>query len=123
MFIFPSINCTLEFININKVLHVQTYTWSAKCPIFLGNFTPKTSNYCLKKRALGFPGMFKNIGFHWLSLNITASSGIFPPGLPPKTSAALFVSKDAPFNKEMGKTALASCHFGRSPQTEMWYFR
>ena len=26
------------------------------CPIFLGNFTPKTSNYCLKNRALGFPG-------------------------------------------------------------------
>ena len=24
-------------------------TWNAKCPIFLGNFTPKTSNYCLSK--------------------------------------------------------------------------
>ena len=24
---------------------------------FLGNFTPKTSNYCLKNRALGFPGI------------------------------------------------------------------
>ena len=24
-------------------------TWNAKCPIFLGNFTPRTSNYCLKK--------------------------------------------------------------------------
>ena len=35
----------------------KTYTWNAKCPIFLGNFTPKTSNYCLKNRALGFPGM------------------------------------------------------------------
>ena len=23
---------------------------------FLGNFSPKTSNYCLKNRALGFPG-------------------------------------------------------------------
>ena len=34
-------------------------TWNAKCPIFLGNFTPKTSNYCLKNRALGFPGMGK----------------------------------------------------------------
>ena len=32
------------------------YTWNAKCPIFLGNFTPKTSNFCLKNRALGFPG-------------------------------------------------------------------
>ena len=31
-------------------------TWNAKCPIFLGNFTPKTSNYCLKNAALGFPG-------------------------------------------------------------------
>ena len=31
-------------------------TWNAKCPIFLGNLTPKTSNYCLKNRALGFPG-------------------------------------------------------------------
>ena len=31
-------------------------TWNAKCPIFLGNFTPKTSNYCLKNTALGFPG-------------------------------------------------------------------
>ena len=32
--------------------------WNAKCPIFefLGNFTPKTSNYCLYNRALGFPG-------------------------------------------------------------------
>ena len=32
--------------------------WNAKCPIFLGNFTPKTSNYCFKNRALGFPGGF-----------------------------------------------------------------
>ena len=31
-------------------------TANAKCPIFFGNFTPKTSNYCLKNRALGFPG-------------------------------------------------------------------
>ena len=30
-------------------------TWNAKCPIFLGNFTPKTNNYYLKNRALGFP--------------------------------------------------------------------
>ena len=33
-------------------------SWNAKCPIFLGNFTPKTSNYCLKNRALGVPGPF-----------------------------------------------------------------
>ena len=32
-------------------------TWNAKSPIFLGNFTPKTSNYCLKNSALGFPGI------------------------------------------------------------------
>ena len=31
--------------------------WNAKCPICLGNFTPKTSNYCLKNRVLGFPGL------------------------------------------------------------------
>ena len=39
--------------------HVGKYTtWNAKCPIFLGNITPKTSNYCLKNRAfLGFPGI------------------------------------------------------------------
>jgi len=36
----------------------KTATWNAKCPIFLGNFTPKTSNYCLANRALGFPGRF-----------------------------------------------------------------
>ena len=34
-------------------------TWNAKCPIFLGNVTPKTSNYCRKNRALGFPGICK----------------------------------------------------------------
>ena len=33
-------------------------TWNAKCPIFLGNFTPKTSNFWLKNRALGFPGIY-----------------------------------------------------------------
>ena len=34
----------------------KTTTRNAKCPIFLGNFTPKTSNYCLENWALGFPG-------------------------------------------------------------------
>ena len=34
----------------------EVTTWNPKCPIVLGNFTPKTSNYCLKNRALGFPG-------------------------------------------------------------------
>ena len=37
-----------------------TYSWNAKGPIFLGNFTCTTSNYCLKNRALGFPGGFYN---------------------------------------------------------------
>ena len=35
---------------------IYSITWNAKCPIFSGNFTPKTSNYCLKHWALGFPG-------------------------------------------------------------------
>ena len=38
-------------------------TWNAKCPIFLGNWTPKTSNYCLKDTALGFPGTHVNDQF------------------------------------------------------------
>ena len=91
-FVLTSINCTSEFINISKVLHFQ-------------------------------PSVLEKKGFHWLSLKITGSflspTSQVPKRLPPKTSAALFVSKDAPFNKEMGKTALASCHFGRSPRTEM----
>jgi len=33
-------------------------SWNAKCPAFLGNFTPETSNYCLKNSALGFPGCY-----------------------------------------------------------------
>ena len=40
-------------------------TWNPKYPIFLGNFTPKTSNYCLKNRALGFPGRYF-FGLSWL---------------------------------------------------------
>ena len=36
----------------------KTRSWNAKCPIFLGNFTSKTSNYCLKNGALGFPVFF-----------------------------------------------------------------
>ena len=34
----------------------KTVAWNAKCPLFLGNFAPRTSNFCLKNRALGFPG-------------------------------------------------------------------
>ena len=37
-------------------------TWNAKCPICLGNFTPKTSNYCLKNRA---PTAFQEPFFGW----------------------------------------------------------
>ena len=35
-------------VSTGRVFH---HTWNAKCPIFWGNFTPKTSNYCLKNRA------------------------------------------------------------------------
>ena len=35
----------------NAPNHPLTITWNAKCVIFLGNFTPETSNYCLKNRA------------------------------------------------------------------------
>ena len=47
---------TMEtWLEITISIHLKT-AWNAKCPIFLGNFTPKTSNYCLKNRVLGFPG-------------------------------------------------------------------
>ena len=42
---------------------------NAKCPIFLGNFTPKTSNYCLKNRALGFPGNRHILGKSWATIS------------------------------------------------------
>ena len=51
-----------SFPNLRSVAKSEAkkaVTWNAKCPIFLGNFTPKTSNYCLKNRALGFPGSFR----------------------------------------------------------------
>ena len=41
---------------------------NAKCPIFLGNVTPKTSNYCLKNRALGFPGNRQILGKSWATI-------------------------------------------------------
>ena len=46
-------------VRINGRIHgleFRTLIINAKCPIFLGNFTPTTSNYCLKNRAHGFPG-------------------------------------------------------------------
>ena len=44
---------------------VMTISWNAKCPIFLGNFTPKTSNFCLENKALGFPGISKKVVSNW----------------------------------------------------------
>ena len=45
-------------------------TWNAQCPIFLGNFTPKTSNYCLKYRALGFPGIALLLDVMYFSITL-----------------------------------------------------
>ena len=39
-----------KFFFLVKLIQ-KSKAWNAKCPIFLGNFTPKTSNYCLKNRA------------------------------------------------------------------------
>ena len=55
-------------------------TWNAKCPIFLSNFTPKPSNYCLQNRALRFPGISKKTlqdpGFPGFQIpNLSCSSG------------------------------------------------
>jgi len=57
-------------------------TWNAKCPIFLGNFTPKTSNYCLQNGALGFPTtqlIFRN-ALTFSSINSSASMPILDLG-------------------------------------------
>ena len=55
---------TRYFYPLRERVHIPLWekedTWNAKCAIFLGNFTPKTSNYCLKNRALGFPGTRKS---------------------------------------------------------------
>ena len=48
-----------------KIFPPKKTTWNAKCPIFLGNLTPKTSNYCLKNRALGFPGNAQKFREHF----------------------------------------------------------
>ena len=46
------------FFRKNTIKHTLIPSaWNTKCPIFLCNFTPKASNYCLKNRALGFPGV------------------------------------------------------------------
>ena len=47
-------------------------TWNAKCPICLGNFTPKTRNYCLKNRVLGFPGRYDStFRLPWLNTGLS----------------------------------------------------
>ena len=49
---------------------------------FLGNFTPKTSNYCLKDRALGFPGKY-----------IIHSDFLAYPNLAPKNTLNIYRQK------------------------------
>ena len=44
----------------SDVCRIESTAWNAKCPICLGNFTPKTSNYCFKNRA---PTAFQVGGF------------------------------------------------------------
>ena len=58
------------FVVFEERSWLERSTWNAKCPIFSGNFTPKTSNYCLKNRALGFPGM---CFCRWLVRRFTSS--------------------------------------------------
>ena len=55
----PGRNFAISFVSSAKFRCEISRSWNAKCPIFFGNFTPKTSNYCLKNRALGFPGVEK----------------------------------------------------------------
>ena len=71
-----------SFPNLRSVAKSEAkkaVTWNAKCPIFLGNFTPKTSNYCLKNRALGFPGSFRE-GIYpsspWISVLVRQEDGL-----------------------------------------------
>ena len=65
-------------------MYVQQFkNASKKCPkrkrfqipgtpsVLLGNFTPKTSNYCLKNRALGFPGSDESYATMIKTSNIT----------------------------------------------------
>ena len=65
MFIECGIICQSYIIWHVEIIYPST--WNAKCPIFLGNFTPKTSNYCLKNRA---PKAFQ--------------ANNYPPNCPPK---------------------------------------
>ncbi len=77
---FPGANCNFAHDQRDLVFllsHGNFGTWNAKCPIFLGNFTPKTSNYCLKNRALGFPGSSKCTGIFMGFCHFTVSSIFF----------------------------------------------
>ena len=50
-----------------KKMDQNVVTWNATCPIFLGNLTPKTSNYCLKNRSrkLIYPNLWLGETTHW----------------------------------------------------------
>jgi len=47
----------LEGENLKTIPLKTPIPGTPSVPIFVGNFTPKTSNYCHKNRALGFPGI------------------------------------------------------------------
>ena len=77
----------------------KIHAWNAKCPTFLGNFTPKASNYCLKNRALGFPGVQKIWAQPPFLLKTVVQTNIFkqhisqypiPPGKPPRDHVKQF---------------------------------
>ena len=45
-----------------RLVDLYLNTWNVKSPIFVRQLYPlKPSNYCLKNRALGFPGMYIDI--------------------------------------------------------------
>ena len=75
-----------KWLEITISIHLKTAR-NAKCPIFLGNFTPKTSNYCLKNRVLGFPGgclvyIFRESWSLQNHIHIPHHQGIPPPRPP-----------------------------------------
>ena len=75
----------LVLIRVSEDFMMNLHTWNAKCPIFLGNFTPKTSNYCLKNRALGFPGSYIiQINVQWVAMGSRLDSwGLQKNGVAP----------------------------------------
>ena len=48
-----------KWVVVNGFVSQKSSAWNAKCLFFLGNFTPKTSDFCLKNRALGVPDGIK----------------------------------------------------------------